>query len=341
VPEVGPLTGKSQAAALQGAMGRHSGYRRDYRLAQNGFSDRNGGVSTSGGGNGGSSDSSRGPPVENSTEDNGEFSGMLNTIEKRLSGMQQDFTHAIHKVSEKENEKFDLIFAILSELQQRQAHLEESVRSLKAQYPNGNNSTPQPQQQAPCGNGQYGQMNGQMGGQMNGNMVNGQMNQQPMQQFAGVMQPDGTVMQQQMIMQPQQMIIMQPQNPNGGMQYMQAPQMMQSQGAIVQQMPAPMAMQFIAQNCSEMGQNFAIQNVPDQCQDSGSSIQAQMDMIKPDNGAWQGDDCSTMDSRPVEAQGLNSSGAMSGAGSSEGSSQVVDDSNPGQMLQICEDGSMP
>lgn len=302
-------------------MGRHSGYRRDYRLAQNGFSER-----ANGGGAGGSSDSSasRGPPVEH-TEDNSEFSGMLNTIEKRLSGVQQDFTQAIHKINEKENEKFDLIFAILSELQQRQAHLEESVRSLKAQFPNGNNSASQPQQQTQFGSsgGQsqsYGQMNGQMGGQMNGNMGN----QQPMQQQFGVMQPDGTVFTNVM---PQQMIIMQPQSANGGMQYAAVPQMMTGTGAIVQQMPAPMAMQFMAQNCSEMGMNFA--NGQDDCQASGSSIQAQMDMIKPDNGAWQSEVCSTVDT-PVEAQG-----GMSGVGSSETSSQegkVVDDGSPCQML---------
>merc|ERR1719371_77199 len=104
-------------------------------------------------------------------KENTEVSGMLSGLEKRLTGVQQDFTQAIHKISEKENEKFDLIFAILSELQQRQAHLEESVRSLKAQYPNGHmvpngTSNPsQPQQQAQFGSaggpGQsYGQMNG-------------------------------------------------------------------------------------------------------------------------------------------------------------------------------------
>merc|ERR1719410_2580099 len=62
---------------------------------------------------------------------------MVSELEKRLSGVQQDFTQQLHKISEKENEKFDLIFAILSELQSRQAQLEESVRTLKAQYGGG------------------------------------------------------------------------------------------------------------------------------------------------------------------------------------------------------------
>eukprot|EP00446_Apocalathium_sp_SHHI-4_P087042 CAMPEP_0177470264 /NCGR_PEP_ID=MMETSP0369-20130122/20106_1 /TAXON_ID=447022 ORGANISM="Scrippsiella hangoei-like, Strain SHHI-4" /NCGR_SAMPLE_ID=MMETSP0369 /ASSEMBLY_ACC=CAM_ASM_000364 /LENGTH=282 /DNA_ID=CAMNT_0018944707 /DNA_START=43 /DNA_END=891 /DNA_ORIENTATION=- len=51
-------------------------------------------------------------------------------IEKRLSGVREDFTQALQRVGETENEKFDLIFAILVELQSRQAQLEESVRTL-------------------------------------------------------------------------------------------------------------------------------------------------------------------------------------------------------------------
>jgi len=304
-------------------MGRHSGFRQERdRLPRNGW-ERNGSVSAA---NNTDSSASRGPAVEHSKdESNGEFNFLLNGIEQRLASQQQDFTSAIHKINEKENEKFDLIFAILSELQQRQANLEESVRSLKAQYPNGNNTSQLPQQQAQFGSsGGVGQS--YMGGQMNGNMGN----QQPMQQqFAGVMQPDGTF-----VMQPQQMIIMAP-PASGGMQYMAAPQMMTQTGAVVQQMPTQMAMQFIAQNCNEMGQPFAVENSQEgECQASGSSVQAQMDMIKPDNSAWQSESGSTidptqLDQRPVEAQGHNSS--ISGVGSSETSSQegkVVDDASP-------------
>jgi len=290
-------------------------------------------VSGAGGGSSDSSASKCPPPMEVIEEGVSEFGGVLNTIEKRLASHQQDFTQAIHKVNEKENEKFDLIFAILSELQQRQAHLEDSVRSLKAAIPNGNSSSNAPQQQQqgqfPSSGGpsqSYGQMNGQMGVQM-------PMQQQPMQQqqFAGVMQADGTVIQTQFIQQQmpaQQMIIMSP-PANGGMQYAM-PQMMQAPtGQIVQQMPAQMAMQFMAQNCSEMGQ------IQEGCQASGSSIQAQMDMIKADNSAWQSEECSTMDTTPAEAN--------SGIGSSDASSQegkAIDDGSPCQTLPPA-DGSMP
>jgi len=57
----------------------------------------------------------------------------LAEVEKRIAAMQHDFKQALHKVNGKDNEKFDLIFAILSELQNRQAQLEETVRMLKAQ----------------------------------------------------------------------------------------------------------------------------------------------------------------------------------------------------------------
>lgn len=138
-------------------MGRNSGYsrNRDYRLPQDGLKDRNGGDIR---GTGGSLDqmASRGQPQQDHPikDNSDEVSGMVAGLEKRMSGVQQDFQSAIHKISEKENEKFDLIFAILSELQQRQAHLEESVRTLKAQYggngymvPNGNVNAPNPMSQ--------------------------------------------------------------------------------------------------------------------------------------------------------------------------------------------------
>jgi len=75
---------------------------------------------------------------------------MIADLEKQLSGIQQDFVQALQRIGGKENEKFDLIFAILSELQNRQAQLEESVRAMKAfQF-----------QQGSFGSSQlYGQMN--------------------------------------------------------------------------------------------------------------------------------------------------------------------------------------
>jgi hypothetical protein len=258
---------------------------------------------------------------------------MLSGLEKKLSGVQQDFTQAIHKISEKENEKFDLIFAILSELQQRQAHLEESVRTLKAQYggngymvPNGTgsgSSMSQPQQQqfgSSSGAGQYSQMNGQMGGQMTGNMDN----QQPMQQFTGVC-PDGT--QAMFTAMPQQMIIMSP-PANGAMQYAAVPQMMTPTGAVVQQMPAPMAMQFVTQGAS---QDMFMNGQQGDSQASGSSVQAQMNQIGNEK-QWQAEATiqaggqAQQDATEVPSQ----PSTRSGAGSSDTSSQEGkgDDGSP-------------
>jgi len=318
-------------------MGRNSGYRREYRLP-NGLAERNGDMGAGGGGGGRPDHDVRGQMLDPIKET--EVSNGLLGLEKRLSGVQQDFTQAIHKISEKENEKFDLIFAILSELQTRQANLEESVRSLKTQYCGGqgyivNGNMAQPQQQVQFSSSgapsqQYGQMNGQMavavpGGQMNDNMGT----QQPMQQFAtmqqGVMQP---VPQQMFTAIPQQqMIMMQSPVNNGGMQYVPAPQMIASQG--VQQMPAQMAMQFIQHSAPEMFMNGQVDS-----QASGGSIQAQMNMIKAEGSeqqpmAWQPDGSSQAGTQEAgEAKSQNS--AMSGIGSSETSSQEgkVDDGSP-------------
>merc|ERR1719204_732506 len=103
-------------------------------------------------------------------------------------------------------------------------------------------------------NGQLnGQLNGQMSGQMSGHMneMNGQMNgqmsghmngQQAMQQFSGVMQPDGS--QAMFTPVPQQIVVVA--SPSaGGMQYM--PQMMSPTGAM-----QPMQMQYMGQG-AELG----------------------------------------------------------------------------------------
>merc|ERR1719272_203479 len=112
------------------------------------------------------------------------------------------------------------------------------------------------------------------------------------------------------------------------MQYA-VPQMMAPAGQVVQQMPAQMAMQFIAQQGqpgSEMGQNF-VNGQDNNCQQAGgSSIQAQMNMIKP--AAWQPEAGAAADGQldqgqlqkdGVEVPGQNS--AMSGVGSSDSSSK--------------------
>jgi len=229
-----------------GGMGRN-GYRRDYRPQErSGFIDSGADNSAAKG-----SYASQHPK---SVDQNANSSPqtVISGLEKRLSGMQQDFTQAIHKISEKENEKFDLIFAILSELQSRQAQLEESVRALKNQYSGGQmvsassgptHVSPQQQQQQ-VQHGQFGGNNGcpQTYGQMNGQMTGNVASQQPMQQFAGTMQPDGS--QAMFAAMPQVVVVSSP--TAAGMQYAM-PQMMPPSGAM-QPMPHQMAMQFMAQN---------------------------------------------------------------------------------------------
>jgi len=172
----------------------------------------------------------------------------IGSLEKKIAGVQQEFTQALHKIGEKENEKFDLIFAILSELQSRQAELEESVRTLKAQYGgsgtvNGRASSQGSQMnrqaQQSYGNGMGSQMNGNMGGGMGG---------QQMGQFTGMMSPDG---QQTLFAAVPQMVVVQ--SPTGsGMQY-GMPQMMSPNGNM--QM-APQMMQYMGQDmgCGGCGQ---------------------------------------------------------------------------------------
>jgi hypothetical protein len=328
-------------------MGRNNGsYRRpDFRTSPNGYADRNETVGGGGGngayhGNGGTVADS--PPIKDSITErrSTDISGMISGIDKRLAGVQQDFTQQIHKMSEKENEKFDLIFAILSELQTRQAQLEESVRSLKAQYGSGHmvSNGAQPQQTqfgSSNGSGQFGQMssqmNGQMGGQMNGNM-----------QFAGVMQGDGT--QAMFTAMPQMMIVQSP--TNGAIQY-NMPQMMTTTGAVVQQMPAQMAMQFVGQSASpEMGMTFV--SGQEACGSTQAQVHMNMHTVNGNtssNPTWQQEDGSTMVGKLAEhaeamgndieklRQGCEAArnGMMSCSGSLENSSQEgkLDDS-PGQ-----------
>lgn len=93
---------------------------------------------------------------------------VISGLEKRLASVQQDFTMALHKTSEKENEKFDLIFEILSQLQNRQAKLEESVRAIKAQYGCLGQHLGGADANANAHMAQYGCMGQQMGGADNG-----------------------------------------------------------------------------------------------------------------------------------------------------------------------------
>lgn len=165
-------------------------------------------------------------------------------IDKKLSGLQTHFSQELQKINVKENEKFDLIFAILSELQTRQAALEETVRSLKVQHGGGqmvssgttpaNMSQSSQQQGQFSGNGMFSNGGQQAYNQM-GSPMNGQMQGQ---QFTSVMQADGT--QAHFTAVPQMVVVSSP--TNNGMQYAMPQQMLQPMGCQPMQQ---VAMQFV------------------------------------------------------------------------------------------------
>lgn len=194
---------------------------------------------------------------------------LIESLEKKIAAAHSDMSQALNDITGKENEKFDLIFGILIELQKRQASLEDSVRLLKTQLPPapagmGQQALPpQAQSQAAPGqaqsqssglNGSLGpngsaqnfmpQGNQQMGGQMGNQqmfMSNQQMNMG--QQYVN---PDGSVV--FLVPAPQGMAA------NGMQQGMQ--QMGQMSYAMPQMMSGPMqpqmAMQFVSQEQSGM-----------------------------------------------------------------------------------------
>jgi len=174
--------------------------------------------------------------------------GLIADLESKLSAAHQEMSQALQEATSKENEKFDLIFSILVELQKRQAQLEESVRSVKAQLGAGADQEPQQGHQGSRQGQQYGQQqlqqapqqsrqaNGQQLGQpMGGGYVGGQV---PMSQQYGAVAADGS----QAYFAPVVVAAM----PQGGptMPYVQ--QMMSPPGPM-QQMPQHMPMQFVSQ----------------------------------------------------------------------------------------------
>jgi hypothetical protein len=205
--------------------------------------DRKSGVGVSDGRNGGDS------PADNAS------SSDLAAFEKRVYGAQQEMQQMVHDVTAKDNQKFDLIFGILQEIQTRQQKLEDSVRSLKSQVNNsqcsqgdsnqGNYQQHHQQQTGPqiggqnyCNGGCGGQF-GQHQFQMPGSPMNQQMNyMSPMggQQFNGMMSGmpgDGS----QGFFQPTTVVMAMPPSPhNGQMSYMQPMGMQGMQGMQPQQM---------------------------------------------------------------------------------------------------------
>jgi len=133
---------------------------------------------------------------------------VVSRLEKHLTSVHKEFMTALHQKSQKENDKFDLIFGILSELQSRQGHLEDLVGNLTAQH-QGNGMASSSMAGMSMGNGmaqQFGNGSGmpQHYGQMGG------MGVQPMQQYGGMMNPDGS---QGMVAMQQVMVV---QSPTGG-----------------------------------------------------------------------------------------------------------------------------
>merc|ERR1719356_903820 len=74
----------------------------------------------------------------------------VSDLERQLSGVGKAFAENLEKISEMENQKFDQIFLILRDLQQRHFQLEDSIRAVKAQW----NGSWSPQHH----NGSWGQM---------------------------------------------------------------------------------------------------------------------------------------------------------------------------------------
>lgn len=159
------------------------------RTYPNGMAKESYSATTSGGG-------SPTTPKETGTP-SGQKELTATSLEKKITNMQEEMTQALQENTVKENEKFDLIFSILIELQRRQGQLEESVKSLKVQLDggsgstantNGNSGNALQQSGSPQGQPQHAAQQGQMGQQMG--FMGGQM---PMgQQFANMVATDGS-----------------------------------------------------------------------------------------------------------------------------------------------------
>lgn len=63
-------------------------------------------------------------------DENGDTSQRSERLTSQIDNLERDYKQALQKIQEKQSEKFDLIFNILRELQDRQARLEESINML-------------------------------------------------------------------------------------------------------------------------------------------------------------------------------------------------------------------
>jgi len=156
-------------------------------------------------------------------------------LEEKINTAQSEMSQALQEATSKENEKFDLIFSILMELQTRQSKLEESLKFLKAQYePNGG----QPQMMAeavpmPSGQGDSLQGGSPHGGSMTSSMGSPQAG---MMGMAGAQMPMNQQCGNMVMMDSSGNCIVPVVVPQNGGQ-MQFTQMMMPQGATMQVMP--------------------------------------------------------------------------------------------------------
>jgi len=265
-------------------------------------------------------------------------------LEKKIATAASEMSQALQTATSKENEKFDLIFSILMELQTRQSKLEESLKFLTAQFA-ANGGQPQmmtqPSGQAdglqgasPLGSSmtnpigspmgsQVGMMASQMG------MVGGQM---PMNQQMVMMDSSGNCMVPVLMASPQ----------SGGGQ-MQFTQMMMPQGATMQGMPQQQV-QFVAsgaegaEGCEDFQWNGGMQANMGDAEDS-TTARGQHNCQRPALST------SSTTARGQHSSSSNGSGSGSGPGtarstgeqpgSAEPSLKTVDP--PSQNLQLYEE----
>lgn len=197
----------------------------------------------------------------------------LADLERKMNDVKEEFNKALMLLSEKENQKFDLIFAILTELQSKQPQLEQTLQSLSQQISAGqvtptgagnqvaplpagnmgNNMPPSPQGGIPGQQGQFpATPTGQqifspmspMAAQMQPMNPMGRpvavVGQQPMQQYPGGMVQDGTQM-----FTP--ILVVQTQMPMEGNMPYAVPQVMSPAAGM-----APMAIQYMDQGRQDM-----------------------------------------------------------------------------------------
>jgi hypothetical protein len=224
------------------------------------------GVGAEENGNGGRSGRSHAQDSHSQDTDGTIPEALVASLEKKITSAHAEMTQELNAITGKENEKFDLIFGILIELQRRQAQLEESVRSIKAQLPGGGGMMPQQGQQGNQTNGQMFMPNQMNMGQQYGNMGDGSQAYFGNQNVVLVAQPMGMAPPQGAIPVGQSM----QQMPYAMPQMMQGP------------MQPQMAMQFVGQDQSGGNYQWAgADNSQESSNATGTGTQDQTGTMEP------------------------------------------------------------